>query len=144
MTRRASARAASGLTFRVAKARIPRFPRPLPGGCAGKLTLASAVAAVGAILLGSLWLGNRWGKQPVAHYNRGVKLHRQGMLEEAVAEYGAAIRLKPDDAEAHKSLAWALVVSPKRPRQDYDGGLVHAARPSNWRRRTGTFPIRWR
>ena len=61
-----------------------------------------------------------------AHCNLGLALADQGKLAEAIAEYREAIRLKPDHPEALNSLAWALVVSPKRPRQDYDEGLVHA------------------
>ena len=45
---------------------------------------------------------------------------------EAVAEYRTAIWLKPDLPDAHYRLARALVISPKRPRQDYDEGLAHA------------------
>jgi tetratricopeptide (TPR) repeat protein len=53
-------------------------------------------------------------------------LRDQGKLGEVIAEYDTAIRLKPDYAGAHNNLAWALVLSPKRPRRDYDEGLVHA------------------
>ncbi|MGO9465163.1 MAG: tetratricopeptide repeat protein [Isosphaeraceae bacterium] len=60
------------------------------------------------------------------HYNLGTALRAQGKLEEAVAELRTAIRLEPDFADAHNGLAWALVVPPKRPRQDYDEGLQHA------------------
>jgi eukaryotic-like serine/threonine-protein kinase len=56
----------------------------------------------------------------------GRVLYIPGMLEAAIAEHRSAIRLKPDDADAHNSLAWALVVSPKRPQRDYDEGLLHA------------------
>ena len=86
----------------------PSAPEPARGP--RKRSLASAVAAIGAILLGSLWLGNRWGKQSdaVAHYNRGVDLQEQGKLEEAVAEYRTAIRLNPGYAEAHVNLGHAL------------------------------------
>ena len=62
----------------------------------------------------------------MAHSNLGNALKDQGKLEEAIAEYRTAIRLKPDYATAHNNLAWAMVTSPKRPRRDYDEGLVHA------------------
>jgi tetratricopeptide (TPR) repeat protein len=63
-----------------------------------------------------------------AHYNLGVALRYQGNLEEASAEFRSAIRLNPVDAGAHNGLAWALVVSPNRPRRDYEEGLRHARR----------------
>src|SRR5271165_6827180 len=50
--------------------------RPKP-----RLTLASAVAAIGAILVGGLWFGNRRGQQPAdadAHYNLGIALQAPG------------------------------------------------------------------
>ena len=56
----------------------------------------------------------------------GRVLYVDGMVEEAIAEHRAAIRLKPDDADAHNSLAWALVVSPTRSGSDYAEGLMHA------------------
>ena len=45
---------------------------------------------------------------PTAHYNLGIALHDQGKLDEAIAEYREAIRLKPDYAEAHYNLGIAL------------------------------------
>ena len=110
-TRRASARAASCLTRQGDKTEIPPVSPSSPGRARRKLTLASAVAAIGAILLGGLWFGNRRGQQPAdaeAHYNLGVALKAQGKLEEAIAEFRAAIRLKPDYAEAHSNLGIAL------------------------------------
>jgi tetratricopeptide (TPR) repeat protein len=44
----------------------------------------------------------------IDHYNLAVDLQGQGKLEEAVAEYRTAIRIRPDLAEAHISLANAL------------------------------------
>ncbi len=62
----------------------------------------------------------------LAHGNLGQALRKQGKLEEAIAEYREGIRLELDDARARNNLAWALVVSPKRPRRDYDEGLLQA------------------
>ncbi len=45
---------------------------------------------------------------PSTHYNLGIALKRQGKLEEAIAEFRAAIRINPDDAEAHFHLGNAL------------------------------------
>ena len=43
-----------------------------------------------------------------AHYRLGNALTDQGKLEEAIAEYRTAIRLKPDYADAHTNLGAAL------------------------------------
>ena len=80
---RASARAASGLTPRVTRREIPPVSPSSPRRAGRKLTLtlASAVAAIGAILLGGLWFGNRTGEQPAdadAHDNRGDHPARPG------------------------------------------------------------------
>ena len=112
----------------------PRHP-PSHGGASRKLMLASAVAAVGAILFGGFWSGTRRGQQGAdaeahfnlsedpsmpepretqrgadaeAHYNLGVALKEQGKVDEAMAEFRVAIRLKPDYAEAHYNLGKAL------------------------------------
>ena len=45
---------------------------------------------------------------PTAHYNLGIALRDQGKLDEAIAEFREAIRLKPDYAEAHYNLGVAL------------------------------------
>ncbi|MGO9468012.1 MAG: tetratricopeptide repeat protein [Isosphaeraceae bacterium] len=86
---------------------------PSPPGRArrrSRLTLALAVAAIAAIVLGGLWSVNTWDQMSAAndHYNLGVDLQEQGKMSEAVAEYGTAIRLKPDFAEAHTNLGIAL------------------------------------
>jgi len=61
-----------------------------------------------------------------AHYNLGLLLFGQGKSEEAIPMFREASRLQPNDPDAHDNLAFALVLSPKRPRHDYDEGLVHA------------------
>ena len=63
-----------------------------------------------------------------AHNNLGTALRDQGKLDEAIAEFREAIGIEPEDASAHNNLAWALVLSPKRPRRDYDEALIHARR----------------
>ena len=45
----------------------------------------------------------------MAHINLGNALGNQRKLEEAVAEFRTAIRLKPDDALAHYNLGVALI-----------------------------------
>ena len=46
----------------------------------------------------------------------------QGKLAEAMDENQIAFRLEPDAALAHNLFAWALVLSPDRPRRSYDLG----------------------
>jgi tetratricopeptide (TPR) repeat protein len=51
------------------------------------------------------------GQQPAdaaAHYNRGFAQAEWGKLEEAIAEFRAAIRINPHDAGAHCNLGLAL------------------------------------
>jgi Flp pilus assembly protein TadD len=51
----------------------------------------------------------------VAHYNLGnAWLEIPGHLDDAIAEYEAAVRLKPDYAEAHNSLGFAWAQTPGR------------------------------
>jgi tetratricopeptide (TPR) repeat protein len=42
-----------------------------------------------------------------AHFSLGTVLSDQGKLEEAIAEYRAALRIQPDHADDHNALAWA-------------------------------------
>jgi len=68
------------------------------------LTLAWAVAAIGAILLVGLWFGDgfqRWRSHAEAHYNRGTALRREGKLAEAIAEF----RRARDNAQRGSKLA---------------------------------------
>jgi tetratricopeptide (TPR) repeat protein/CHAT domain-containing protein len=69
------------------------------------------------MLMGGLWLANEWSRQSdeqrrqsdaMAHYDRGVALAVQWKLDEAIAEWRAAIRINPDDAKAHSNLGNAL------------------------------------
>lgn len=74
-------------------------------------SLAGTFAAIGAVLLGTIWCGQARGQRPVdacARTNRGAALYRQGKLNEAVTASRAAIRLKPDYARAHVNLGLAL------------------------------------
>ncbi|MFX7748065.1 tetratricopeptide repeat protein, partial [Acinetobacter baumannii] len=41
---------------------------------------------------------------PITHYNLGVVLKEQGLIDEALHCYQQAVRLKPDFAEAHGNL----------------------------------------
>ena len=53
----------------------------------------------------------RSGSSPTdaeAHNNLGTALEATGKLDEAIAEYREAIRLKPDYAEAHYNLGLTL------------------------------------
>jgi tetratricopeptide (TPR) repeat protein len=42
------------------------------------------------------------------HYNLGTALHRLGRLDEAIASYRAALRLRPDNIAIQDALAQAL------------------------------------
>jgi protein O-mannosyl-transferase len=44
----------------------------------------------------------------VAHSNLGVELARQGRFNDAIAQYQAALKIMPDDAESHSNLGNAL------------------------------------
>ncbi|MGD0650345.1 MAG: tetratricopeptide repeat protein [Verrucomicrobiia bacterium] len=58
----------------------------------------------------ALWRDTR-AKNPdawLAHYNLGVVLTDQGKFAEAIAEYTAALRVKPDYVEAHNNLGLML------------------------------------
>jgi tetratricopeptide (TPR) repeat protein len=71
-----------------------------PGGAHHELSLDSLIAAIGAT-----------GQQPAdadAHYQRGITLAVQAKLEEAIAEFRAAIRINPHDAYAHNEIGLAL------------------------------------
>ena len=95
------------------KTGIPPVSPSSPGRAHRKLTLSSAVAAIGATIMGGLWFRNRQGQQPAdaeAHSNLGTTLGNQRKPEEAVAEFrvDTAIRLTPDYADAHNNLGIAL------------------------------------
>ena len=82
----------------------PTTPRPTT-------TSASPCAPRGSWTRPSPNTARRSGSSPddaAAHYNLGLALGDQGKLDEAVAEYRTAIRLKPDVAEAHSNLGNAL------------------------------------
>ena len=69
------------------------------------------------------------GSSPITrrrHNNLGLAWQDERKLPEAIAEFREAIRLEPNFAPPHSNLAWALVQSPKRPRDDYNEGLAHA------------------
>jgi tetratricopeptide (TPR) repeat protein len=75
-----------------------------------RLWPALAVAVMGVTVLGSPWAVHARGQQPTAadHHNRGADLQAQGKLGDAIAEFRAAIRLKPDYALAHFNLGTTL------------------------------------
>ena len=74
----------------------------------------------------------------------GNALAAQGKLQEAIAAYRTAIRLKPDFALAHNSLAWALVIPAHRPKDDYEEGLQHARKAVELSPKVPTASTRWR
>ena len=82
-----------------------------PWGACRKLPLAAAMAAMGAILFGGLSFAlgpEEQAADAVAHYLRGLELNAQGgKLKEEIAEYQAAIQIKPDFADARYKLGHA-------------------------------------
>src|SRR5208283_1829162 len=90
------------------------LPRRLRAGSV--LVLAVGVTALGARTVArneeyrsevSIWrtVVDRWPINPRAHNNLGFALARAGHTPEAIAQYEAALRLKPDYAEPHENLA---------------------------------------
>jgi tetratricopeptide (TPR) repeat protein len=47
-------------------------------------------------------------REAITYYDRGVALHKRGELDGAIAEYRAALRLNPNDVDAHYNLQIAL------------------------------------
>ena len=77
----------------------------------GRLVDRILAGFAGVILLGWLTSGGVRGQQSAdaeARNKLGSALYDQGKLEEAVTEFRAAIRLKPDYAMAHYNLGVAL------------------------------------
>jgi tetratricopeptide (TPR) repeat protein len=74
-----------------------------------------------------------------AHKSLGRVLSDQGKLDAAIAEFREAIRLQPDYAEALNSLAWTLVLKTKRPRREYDEGVVRSRKAVELAPNDGNF-----
>ena len=95
---------------------LARWPLPrlaLPAA-AGLVILACAITAWGQVQYWedstTLWthtLAVTTGNN-IAHNNLGVSLADQGKLDEAIAHYCEALRIKPDYANAHNNLGVAL------------------------------------
>jgi serine/threonine-protein kinase len=72
------------------------------------------------------------------HTALGATLRQQWKIDEALVEYREVLRLKPD-AASDNDLAWTLVLSPRRPRGDYDEGLVRARKAVGLAPQDGNF-----
>src|SRR6266702_1680080 len=70
-------------------------------GCGWSLAAWSVLFAVAPALADAR-------DKALKHFNRGFRLEVKGDLDGAIAEYGEALRLKPDYAEAHANLGVAL------------------------------------
>ena len=82
------------LTRRVARKGI--YPSDPTG-----FSLAYAVLLVPLLLVPALISGISTSESAEQHFTAAVELQKQGQLEEAIAEYGEAIRLNPQAAEAY-------------------------------------------
>ena len=79
---------------------------------ASQVGIGSGRLALAAIIVGGLWLTN-WRRSPqeaeaMAAIRRGEELAGRNMMDQAIAEFRAAIRLKPDEVWAHNDLGNAL------------------------------------
>lgn len=54
----------------------------------------------------------------MVYFNLGIAYERKGLLDEAIEEYRAAIRLKPADGAFHQNLENALAKRMSRKTQD--------------------------
>ncbi len=143
------------------KAEIPPVSPSSPKRARRKPILLFAVAA--AVLAAGLWFGLRWARQQPdgagVLLNRGADLRREGKLDEAIAAYREAIRLKPDFAYPYDNLGTALRAQGKLdeaiaayreairldPKRDYDEALVLSRkRASSSRQRREAPTGRWR
>jgi tetratricopeptide (TPR) repeat protein len=88
--------------------------------------LAVGVAALGSRTVArneeyrskvSIWqtVVDRWPINPRAHNNLGDALRNAGRTPDAIAQYEAALRLKPDYVEAHNNLGDALLSAGRIP-----------------------------
>jgi len=91
----------------------------------GSVVIAALLAALAvashrdAVLFGNgeaLWDNTvqRSPESPVAHNNYGLVLAKDGQLQEAIAQYEEALRLKPDFGEVDVNLGLALASSGQR------------------------------
>ena len=76
---------------------LPRF----------KPKLAVRVLVVVALILGGLWVWNRFIR-PWSLVRSGVAMLAEARLDEAIAAFRETIRLRPDSVAAHANLGTAL------------------------------------
>ena len=63
-----------------------------------------------AVVLGlSVALTPTWAGEAERYFNEGLAYQRKGQLDAAIASYKEAIRLEPDVAQMHNSLALAYI-----------------------------------
>ena len=103
------------------KTEIPPIDQSPSGRARRKPILASAAAAVRAILTGGLRWANGWkkGSDAVAHYNRGVDLQEEGKLEEAAAAFQKVI-----GREARFGPAWEGLLQVRLDQGRFDIGVI--------------------
>jgi Ca-activated chloride channel homolog len=70
------------------------------------------------VLAGLLQQSENNALRSAAHYNNGVAYTREKNLEESIASYKAALRLKPDDKQARENLQKALLEKKKKDQEN--------------------------
>jgi len=80
----------------------------LPNALVAAGTKVFVVRSASLIKRGLALAGSLLPGAAATHHSLGLALYKKGDVDGAIAEYREAIRLKPDYAEAHKSLGAAL------------------------------------
>ncbi len=79
--------------------------------------------------------GGEPGVLATAHTNRGVVESRRGEWQRAIDDYHEALRLQPQQANAHNNLAWLLAVCPVDALRNGQEAVEHATwacKATNW------------
>lgn len=96
----------------------PQFSRWCYGDASAERTIQGCDAVI------------RWARETprdtgTAFYNRGLALAASGQLDRAIDDYGQAIRLRPELADAYnnRGIAWRLKGNDARALEDFDRAL---------------------
>jgi tetratricopeptide (TPR) repeat protein len=88
-----------------------RYQEIVPGDVQAMAQIGSCLTALGEFREAESYLRRALGglDDALTHYNLGLLLAQTGRLKEAVAEYGLALSLDPQDPNTHNNLAAVLV-----------------------------------